>query len=137
MHSHLEIDSFKGRRKSRGRPHKTWNKTVTEDLKAWNIDANNARDQPVWKKVLRTAMKNPSHGNCGQVAQNGWVTFNLYEFVSTCKKRLFIDSFWRYGWLKNPAIWLAKNIFAHIPGTKTFPNMEFVQGHSKKHKTSL
>ena len=56
MHSHLEKDGFKGR----GRPHKTWNKTVTEDLKAWKFNANNARDRPVWKKALRTAMKNPS-----------------------------------------------------------------------------
>ena len=33
---HIEIDGFKGR----GRPFKTWSTTVTEDLKAWNIDAN-------------------------------------------------------------------------------------------------
>ena len=25
--------------------------------------------------------------------------------------------FWRYGWLKNPAIWLAENNLAHISGT--------------------
>ena len=37
--THLEIDDFKGR----GRPRKTWSATVTEDLKAWNIDANNAK----------------------------------------------------------------------------------------------
>ena len=102
MHSHLEIDGFKGRGKPRGRTHKTWNKTVTEDLKAWKIDANNARDRPVWKKVLRTALKNPSHGNCGQVAQNGWVIFNLCEFVSTCKKRLF------YGHVKRSDQWINK-----------------------------
>ena len=33
--------------------------------------------------------------------------------------------------LKNPAIWLAENIFAHISGTKIFPNMGFVQEHNK------
>ena len=61
-----------------------------------------------------------------------WSTFNLCEFVSTCKKSgYFIDLFWRYGWLKNPAIWLAENILAHISGTKIFPNMGFVQEHSK------
>ena len=43
---------------------------MTEDLKAWNIDANNAHDQPVWKKALRTSMKSPTLGNHGQVAQN-------------------------------------------------------------------
>ena len=42
---------------------------MTEDLKAWNNDANNAHDQPVWKKALRTSMS-PTHGNHGQVAQN-------------------------------------------------------------------
>ena len=37
----------------------------------------------------------------------------------TCKKSgYFIDLFWSYGWLKNPAIWLAENILAHILGTK-------------------
>ena len=31
-----------------------------------------------------------------------------------------IDLFWRYCWLKNPAIWLAENILAHISWTKIF-----------------
>ena len=49
-----------------------------------------------------------------------WSTFNLCKFVSTCKKSgYFINLFWRYGWLKNPAIWLAENILAHISGTKS------------------
>ena len=48
-----------------------------------------------------------------------WSTFNLCEFVSTSKKSgYFIDLFWSYGWLKNPAIWLAENNLAHISGTK-------------------
>ena len=65
-------------------------------------------------------------------AKNFWSTFNWCEFVSTCKKSgYFIDLFWRYGWLKNPAIWLAENILAHISGTRIFPNMGFVQEHSK------
>ena len=67
-----------------------------------------------------------------------WSTFNLCKFVSTCKKSgYFIDLFWRYGWLKNPAIWLAENILAHISGTRIFPNMGFVQEHSKWYKSSL
>ena len=57
--THLEVDGFKGR----GRPRKTWSATVTEDLKAWNIDANNVHDRPVWKKALRTPMKSPIRGN--------------------------------------------------------------------------
>ena len=58
------------------------------------------------------------------------INFNLCKFVSTCKKPS-INLFWRYGWLKNPAIWLAENILANISGTKIVPNMGFVQKHSK------
>ena len=42
MHS-LRNRWFQGQ----GRPHKTQSVTVTEDLIAWNIDANNAHDGPV------------------------------------------------------------------------------------------
>ena len=56
-----------------------------------------------------------------------WLTFNLCEFVSTCKKSGYFTDLLRYGWLKNPAIWLAKNILAHISGTKIFPNIGSVQ----------
>ena len=48
-------------------------------------------------------------------------TFNLNEFISTWRKSdFFIVLFYRYSWLKNPVIWLAKNILAHISGTKVF-----------------
>ena len=64
--------------------------------------------------------------------KNFWSSFNLREFVSTCKKSgYFIDLFWRYAQLKNPAIWLAENIFVHISGTKISLIMRFVQKHSK------
>ena len=53
------------------------------------------------------------------------------------KSGYFIDLFWRYGWLKNPAISLAENILVHISGTRIFPNMGFVQEHSKWYKSSL
>ena len=44
-----------------------------------------------------------------------WSTFNLCEFVLTCgKSDYLLDLFWRYGWLRNPAIWLAENILGHI-----------------------
>ena len=53
-----------------------------------------------------------------------WSTLNLCKFVSTCKKSgYFINLLWRYGWLKNSAIWLAENILVHISGTKFFQNM--------------
>ena len=48
------------------------------------------------------------------------------------KSGYFTDLFRIYGWLKNPAIWLAKNILAHLSRTKNFPNMGFVQKHIKK-----
>ena len=63
--THVEID------KGRGRPHKTSSETVAEDFKARCIDTNNAHDQPMWKKVLRTAMKSLARRNHGPVAQNG------------------------------------------------------------------
>ena len=53
------------------------------------------------------------------------------------KTGYFIDFFWKYGWLKNPAIWLDENIFAHISGNKISPNMGFVQEHNKYYKFSL
>ena len=53
------------------------------------------------------------------------VSINMQKYGS------FIDLFCRYGWLKNPAIWLGKNIMAQISGTKSSQNMGFVQGRSK------
>ena len=47
------------------------------------------------------------------------------------KSNYFIHLLWRYGWLKNPAIWLSENILDHISGTKIFPNMGVAQEHSK------
>ena len=65
-------------------------------------------------------------------------TFSFPDFVPACKKSgYFINLFWRYVWLKNPAIWLAENILAHIFGTKIFPNMGFVQKYSKQYKFLL
>ena len=44
--------------------------------------------------------------------------------------RLFhIDLLWRYGWLKNPAIWLAMNILTYI--LEIYPYMEFEQEHNR------
>ena len=45
-------------------------------------------------------------------------TVNLCEFVTTCKKSFHWLIFWIYGWLKNPAIWLAENILAHMQELK-------------------
>ena len=70
--------------------------------------------------------------------KNFWSTFNLYEFVSICKKSGYLfDLFCRYGWLKNPAIWLTENILAHISWTKIFPHMELVHELIKYYKFSL
>ena len=59
--TNLEIDGFM----DRVGPRKIWSATVTEDLKAWNIDVNKAYGRPVWKKALRTAMKSLTDGNGG------------------------------------------------------------------------
>ena len=64
---HLEVDSFKGR----GHPRKTWIETINKDLKEWNIDSDVIKDRPIWKNNLKTAMKSPTCGNCGMVAQIG------------------------------------------------------------------
>ena len=64
--------------------------------------------------------------------------FNLCEFVSTYKKSgYFILLFLKYRWLKNLPFWLTENILTHITETKIFPNLEFVQEHSKEYKFSL
>ena len=64
---HLEVDGFKGR----GQPQKTWIETINEDLKEWNIDSDVIKDRPIWKNNLKTAMKSPTRGNRGMVAQIG------------------------------------------------------------------
>ena len=63
-----------------------------------------------------------------------WSTFNLCEFVSTCKKIRVLHWFALeiYGWFKNPAMWLAENILAYISGTNIFQNMKFVLEHRNK-----
>ena len=111
--THLEIDGFMGRE----RPHKTWSGTVAKHLKAWNINANNAHDQPVWKKALRTAMKSLTHRNCGQVAQNGCysscfqsILFNklfhsLLSFTNVKRRFLYVVYFlWNSAFL-DPCYW--------------------------------
>ena len=46
---------------------------------------------------------------------------DLYQLEKKNKKSdYFIYLFWRYGWLKNLAIWLAENILVHILGTKIY-----------------
>ena len=55
----------------RGRPRKSWKESVTDDLRLWNIDPNMVHDRPKWKNALKTAMKSPTRGNRGKVAQSG------------------------------------------------------------------
>ena len=51
--------------------------------------------------------------------------FNFHYSLSTCKKNQAFSSFvfLRYSQFKNAAIWLAKNILAHISGTRSFQSM--------------
>ena len=50
---------------------------------------------------------------------------NLYQHAT--KSGFLIILFYGYSWFKNPAIWLAESILAHISGTRFFQNMGFVQ----------
>ena len=65
-------------------------------------------------------------------------SFSLCEIVSTYKKSgYFNDLLWRYGWLKNSAISLAKNILANINGINIFLNMGLVEEHSNWHTQQI
>ena len=55
----------------RSRPRKSWQELVTDDLLLWNIDPNMVHERPKWKNALKTAMKSPTRGNRGKVAQSG------------------------------------------------------------------
>ena len=44
---------------------------MTDDLRLWNNAPNMVHDRSKWKNVLKTAMKSPTHGNHGKVAQSG------------------------------------------------------------------
>ena len=58
------------------------------------------------------------------------LTFDFCELVSKCK---ILRCFWRNGWFKYPAIYLAETTLAeaYISGTRFFPNIGFVQEHTK------
>ena len=55
------------------------------------------------------------------VSQNMWIS------TQWKKSGYLLDLFWRSGWLKIPAIWLAENILVHITRLKILSNMGFVQ----------
>ena len=71
--------------------------------------------------------------------------FNLQEFAPACKKSVnswdtvnlrvqrpdLLNLLWRNSSFRNYAIWLAESILAYISGTIFFPNIQFVQEHSK------
>ena len=49
-------------KKPRGRPNKTWDDVVKEDLKSWKMPKN-ASDRVAWRSSLRRNMKsNPANG---------------------------------------------------------------------------
>ena len=48
------------------------------------------------------------------------------------KYKISIDSFQRYWWSKNPAIWLLESLLGHNERTRFFPDMLFLQYVSKK-----
>ena len=54
-----------------GRLHKSWKKSVTADLRLWNVSPKIVNDRSKWENALKTAMKSPTRGNRGKVAQSG------------------------------------------------------------------
>ena len=63
----IVVDGCQGR----GRPRKSWRESVTDDLRLWNIDPIMVHDRPKWRNLLKTAMKSPTRGKRGKVAQSG------------------------------------------------------------------
>ena len=58
-----------------------------------------------------------------------WTNFRVFHQAFSTVFLIFV--FWRYSQFKNPAIWLAKTILAHISGTRFFPSMGLVLEYSK------
>ena len=69
--------------------------------------------------------------------KKNWLIFIYHEFILICKRSGYFILLWRYNWLKNPAVWEAESILAHVSGTIFSPNMGFMQEHSKWYKFSL
>ena len=81
-----------------------------------------------YSPVIRLATPILDHS----LPQKNLSTFNLSEFVSTCKNSGgYTDLFWKYGWLKNPASDWLRTFWPISQEQKIFPNMRFVQEHSK------
>ena len=99
-----------------------------QHLKIWLLDLCILEIQSILESCNQTGHTHFDHTH----PKHFWSTFNLCEFVPTCKKSGYsIHFFWRYDWLKNPPIWLAENILIRISRTKIFQKMRFVQKHSK------
>ena len=69
--------------------------------------------------------------NVQKIGLFDWSVPEIWLIKNVRKIGLFDDLFWRYGWLKTPAIWLAENILVRNQGTKFCPNTRLVQEHSK------
>ena len=57
---------------------------------------------------------------------NSWETVNF-----RVQRPDLLNLLWRNSSFRNYAIWLAESILAYISGTRFFPNIGFVQEHSK------
>ena len=57
---------------------------------------------------------------------NSWDTVNF-----RVQRPDLLNLLWRNSSFRNYAIWLAESILAYISGTRFFPNIGFVQEHSK------
>ena len=65
--SQIDVSGCQGR----GIPLKSWKESVTDDLRLWNIAPNIIHDRSKWKNPVKTAIKSPTRGNRGKVAQSG------------------------------------------------------------------
>jgi len=63
----IVVDGSQGK----GRPRKSWKEAVNDDLHLWKVNPELVHDRPKWRNALKTAMKSPTRGNRGKVAQSG------------------------------------------------------------------
>ena len=75
--------------------------------------------------ILLIYMNLYQHAKCKK-SVNSWDTINF-----RVQRPGLLNLLWRDSSFKNHAIWLAESILAYISGTRFFPNIWFVQEHSK------
>ena len=103
-----------------GPPKKHWNNFLLSWICTTNQKISSFHQFILEIQQFLESWNQTGHTHIWPHVSKSFPTFDLCKFAyKTCKKSgYFIDLFWRYSWLKNPAIWLAENILAYISGTK-------------------